>query len=400
MTKQSWPPWREAGAGPFLGRSPDERRQALIKLAWISVWMLYLGSPISDLLDRHHALPAAICGWAGLVVFVTGYLSVALFRTNQLRQPGRVLASLAFLATLSVVLSLTFGEAWLVLFVYTAVAFGAALPPRQARWAITACAGVLAGAGALVHADNDLMPGLLIPCLLSGLAMSGVRQLVFTMRELREARETIAHFAATEERLRLARDLHDLLGHSLSLITLKSELAGRMLPDRLDDAAVQVADIERVSRQALVDVREAVSGYRRPTFAVELAGARTALHAAGIHADLEHALDPLPATLAPDEESALAWAVREAVTNVVRHSHATRCTIALTEDAENACLTVSDNGRGPDPSSGLGNGLTGLDERLVLAGGRLRVTPGPGSGFALRAYVPLRAARSYSAGAE
>jgi two-component system sensor histidine kinase DesK len=93
VTKQSWPPWREAGAGPFLGRSPDERRQALIKLAWISVWMLYLGSPISDLLDRHHALPAAICGWAGLVVFVTGYLSVALFRTNQPRQPGRVLAS-------------------------------------------------------------------------------------------------------------------------------------------------------------------------------------------------------------------------------------------------------------------------------------------------------------------
>ncbi len=159
--------------------------------------------------------------------------------------------------------------------------------------------------------------------------MAGVRQLVRTTIELREARATVAQLAANEERLRLARDLHDLLGHSLSLITLKSELAGRMLPAHPEKAAQQVADIEQVSRQALVDVREAVSGYRRPRLAGELAGAQVALTAAGITAALPPDLDPVPADTDEEAESALAWALREAVTNVVRHSGARRCTVEV-----------------------------------------------------------------------
>ena len=223
--------------------------------------------------------------------------------------------------------------------------------------------------------------------------MIGVRQMIRTTIALREARATVAHLAATEERLRLARDLHDLLGHSLSLITLKSELAGRMLPGRPDQAAEQVADVERVSRQALVDVREAVSGFRRPTLETETAGARTALAAAGIRADLPGLSDEFPA-LPPDQEGALGWALREAVTNVVRHSGARRCTVTLTRTGGDLCLSVTDDGRGPQEGDRDGNGLTGLAERLALADGRLETGAAPREGFVLRAFVPLEPSRA------
>jgi two-component system sensor histidine kinase DesK len=233
------------------------------------------------------------------------------------------------------------------------------------------------------------MWNLLLMVTMLGFAMTGVRQLVRTTVELRKARATVAQLAANEERLRLARDLHDLLGHSLSLITLKSELAGRMLPDHPDKAAQQVADIEQVSRQALVDVREAVTGYRRPRLAAELAGAQVALTAASVIAELPAEPD---LTGVPEEsESALAWALREAVTNVVRHSGAARCTIELvrrqTLDGPVLELSVEDNGTGGS-GTGPGNGLTGLTERLEKAGGALeagRVR----RGFRLVARVPV-----------
>jgi two-component system sensor histidine kinase DesK len=160
-----------------------------------------------------------------------------------------------------------------------------------------------------------------------------------------------------------------------------------MLPDHPDKAVRQVADIERVSRQALVDVREAVTGYRRPRLSAELAGAGVALTAAGVTAGLPAEPD---LTGVPEEsESALAWALREAVTNVVRHSGARRCTVELlhrqTLDGPVLELTVEDNGSGT--GDGYGNGLTGLGERLTKAGGTLEAGP-VRQGFRLVARVP------------
>ncbi|MEV6011504.1 sensor histidine kinase [Streptomyces sp. NPDC051976] len=372
-----------------MGRVPETRKQALVKLMWIGIWLLYLGSPVSDLADGGHGVVVTVLAALGLTAFVCSYLAVVFLRTNTGHPPERwVYGVLAAEAVLALTLSATLGKDWLVLFVYVSVGCGAALPGRQSRWAVPAVTAALAAVGTAVDRPGDLYPALLIPALLGGFAMVGIRQLVRTMRELREARETVAHLAATEERLRLARDLHDLLGHSLSLITLKSELAGRMLPDRPEDAAQQVADIEKVSRQALVDVREAVSGYRRPTLAAELASARSALASAGIAARV-HQPERLPG-LAPDGESALAWALREAVTNVVRHSGAQLCVIALSSaaDATTATLTVSDDGRGPAEQHTPGNGLTGLTERLILAGGTLTTDRAGDGGFTLRATVP------------
>lgn len=400
---EPFPQWRRpdgtADDSP-IGRPPENRKQAMVKLLWIGVWLLYLGAPVSDLADGHHGPLVTAVAATGLVAFVVSYLIVVFFRSNTLGRPERwVYGTLGAETALAFVLSATVGKAWLVLFVYVSVAAGAALPAVESRFAVPGITAVLAAVGAWVDSASELYPVLLIPCLLGGFAMVGIKQLVRTMVELREARETVAHLAATEERLRLARDLHDLLGHSLSLITLKSELAGRMLPGRPLDAAEQVADIERVSRQALVDVREAVSGYRRPTLAAEIASARSALASAGIKARIHHAGEL--AGLAPDGEGALAWALREAVTNVVRHSGATLCVVALGAEGDGgrawagrreqltATLTVSDDGRGPGPDHSPGNGLTGLSERIMLAGGTVSASRAGDGGFTLRATVPL-----------
>ncbi|WOT34504.1 sensor histidine kinase [Streptomyces coeruleorubidus] len=375
-----------SGVGFGMGQRPVNRRQRAVKALWTGIWLVYLSAPVSDLLHGGHSTGVRVLGWIGLAAFVTWYM-LLVFRTGRGERNAVVLGSLGVLAAQSTLLALTLGREWLVLFVYVSIASGAALPLRMARWTIPAACALLTAVALATHGGNSFLAGLLIPALLGGFAMTGVRELVRTTIALREARATVAQLAANEERLRLARDLHDLLGHSLSLITLKSELAGRMLPDHPDKAARQVADIERVSRQALVDVREAVTGYRRPRLSAELAGAGVALTAAGVTAGLPAEPD---LTGVPEEsETALAWALREAVTNVVRHSGAARCTVELlhrqTLDGPVLELAVEDDGSGA--GDGYGNGLTGLDERLTQAGGTLEAGP-VRQGFRLVARVP------------
>jgi two-component system sensor histidine kinase DesK len=364
-----------------MGQSPRDGREFLRKVLWIGIWLVFLNSPCADLLSGDHSTAGNVGGWLGLAVFVGLYLTLVA-RNMAAKQfpPWLVHALIAALGVLAAGLGIALGTHWLGLFVYVSVSCGLALPLREAYWAIPATTALMAAVAAYV--DVDQVSGLALLTLLIGFAMTSVSQLVRTTIELRRARATVARLAANEERLRLARDLHDLLGHSLSLITLKSELAGRMLPAHPDKAAQQVADIESVSRQALVDVRQAVSGYWRPRLAEELAGAQVALTAAGVTADLpaEPALDGVP----EENESALAWALREAVTNVVRHSGARRCVVSLvrrqTLDGPVLELSVEDDGTGGVPGAaaagavgggGPGNGLTGLTERLQKVGGSL-----------------------------
>ncbi len=373
-----------------FGRPPRGRRQSLVKMAWISVWLIFLSSPIKDLADGRHTVRATVLGSLGLAVFVACYLILVFRYTTKVLDRGRLYAAFGLLLLLAAVLSFSFGDPWLGLFVYVSVSAGVVLSLRASVWIIPGVTLLMILIGLRDDGLGDLITSLGLITFMVGYAMSGVRQLIRTMIQLRQARATVAQLAANEERLRLARDLHDLLGHSLSLITLKSELAGRMLPDHPDKAAKEVADIERVSRQALVDVREAVSGYRRRTLAGELAGARTALAAAGIEGDVP--LEP-PAELPAEEaEAALAWALREAVTNVVRHSSARHCTVAFAARQTLAGplleLSVEDDGVGGSGAAA-GNGLTGLAERVEAVGGALETGPAARRGFRLAARVPL-----------
>ncbi|MFI1724572.1 sensor histidine kinase [Streptomyces sp. NPDC020489] len=396
MTDDQLPPDARPEHAIRVGRPPRDRAEATRKLVWILPWLIFLGSPVRDLDSGAHSTPATVAGWLALAAFTGVYLTLVFRNMGRPFSGPAVGALVGLLGTLAVVLCVTLGGAWIGLFVYVSVTCGATLPQRAAYWAVGANTLAMLLVGLYVGSDDW---SLVLVVLLLGFAMMGVKQLVRTTVELRRARATVAQLAANEERLRLARDLHDLLGHSLSLITLKSELAGRMLPDHPDKAARQVADIEQVSRQALVDVRAAVSGYRRTRLSAELAGAQVALNAADVIAELP--AEPDLDGLAEEGESALAWALREAVTNVVRHSGASHCTIEVlrrqTLDGPVWELSVEDNGSGGS-GAGPGNGLTGLTERLDKAGGTLEAGR-TRHGFRLVARVPAATSAPVGSGA-
>jgi two-component system sensor histidine kinase DesK len=171
--------------------------------------------------------------------------------------------------------------------------------------------------------------------------------------------------ARIAERERIGRDLHDLLGHTLSVIVLKSELASRLADRDPARAVTEIREVERISREALAEVRKAVRGYRSEGLLDEVANAERVLIAAGIAAEI----DVHPQALPPDEDRALAYALREAVTNVVRHAAATRCSIRLTETGGRTRLEVLDDGRGGLAPEG--SGLSGMRERLRQVAGTL-----------------------------
>jgi two-component system sensor histidine kinase DesK len=181
-----------------------------------------------------------------------------------------------------------------------------------------------------------------------------------------------------QERLRFARDLHDLLGHSLSLIVVKAELTQRLAGRDPAGARQEAAEIEAVGRQALAEVRQTVSGYRHLHLDDELRRAKDALADAGIETVIRAADEPLPSDL----DDAFGWVVREGTTNVIRHSGAGSCVIALT----GTTLEIRDDGKGAKGRA-QGNGLRGLGERMATVGGRLS-TVDNGGGFVLRASVP------------
>jgi two-component system sensor histidine kinase DesK len=185
-------------------------------------------------------------------------------------------------------------------------------------------------------------------------------------KKLLRAQEEIEHLAKIAERERIARDLHDVLGHTLSVIVLKSELASKLAERDPARAKAEMTDVEQTARAALAEVRQAIGGYRSNGLVAELAQARATLETAGITVECDQALVSLPAT----QESVLALAVREAVTNVVRHAHAARCRLEL-KTADGVCrLSIQDDGRGGFQPEG--NGLAGMRERVEALGGTLR----------------------------
>lgn len=203
---------------------------------------------------------------------------------------------------------------------------------------------------------------------------------------LRLTQDEVRRLATAAERERIGRDLHDLLGHTWSLVAVKAELARKLVGRDPAAAEREMADIEAVARQSLLQVREAVSGMRAPMLAAELASARLMLEAADIRFE-QSGLDLAPAlALLPAAEAALAMGLREAVTNVQRHARASQVQVRLQARGDDAELSVHDNGRGAGAARG--HGLTGMEERLRALGGRLLLETAPGQGTLLRLLVP------------
>ncbi len=295
------------------------------------------------------------------------------------------------------------GSNWVSALVIASAAVGRCLPAARL---VALGAAVCTAAGlsvylieGMLNASNTL--AFIAPPLAAAFAYSASRR-VDLVNKLRDTRAELARMAVADERLRIARDLHDLLGHSLSLITLKAELAGRLLEADPERAAREVADLERVARRSLGEVRAAVTSYRQPRLAAELAAARHMLAAAGMDCEV-HA--PTSLELPPATDALLAWTVREGTTNVVRHSGARSVTITVSVTADEASAEIADDGVGPgldaEPGSAEdhGSGLSGLTERARAAGAEISSGEGPsGKGFRLLVRAPVTGLRSAAAG--
>jgi two-component system sensor histidine kinase DesK len=359
-------------------------------LLFTLIWLPFLFYPIRDLLETHLS-PLRMCIiFAEVVLFIGIYLWLMLddpFRAAPLspREMWLHVALIALLTATVLSLTLAYSVDWLWVVMYANMAAAVKLPVRAAAPTIISLT-ILTFVVGRATADWAIAGRIVSPVASVAVVMIGISRLVVTIRELRAARQEIARLAVAEERLRFSRDVHDLLGHSLSTIAIKAALARRLLPGDPARAMHELDDVQTVTQEALREVREAVTGYRQPTLVTALANAREVLAAAGIACQCENIAGPLPAPV----ESVIAWAVREGVTNVVRHSRARHVTIRM-YDADGAMRAdIIDDGGGAMSSNGSGSGLRGLAERAAAIGGSVDARPCTAGGFTLRVSLPLR----------
>jgi two-component system sensor histidine kinase DesK len=349
--------------------------------------LLFLIGPLSDLADESAsaARVAAIC--VALAAFVAIYLALLPpVRPLARRGPRACELALALLAVLAgLTLALGAPGSFASLYVYVVAVAGILLPPRAAAVAIVGAAVAVGGGLAVTGSDSSTVAAYVLTILAVGATMAALGSSTRANRRLREAQGQLARLAVAEERLRISRDLHDLLGHNLSVIALKSELAAKLAETDPQRARAELADVQRVTRQALTEVRDAVQGYRRLAFADALDGASAALSAAGIDCRIESSAADLPAEV----DDLLAWTVREAATNVVRHSDADACAITVSTEPESVTLQIEDDGRALPGDGEAGSGLRGLEERARRLDGTLEAGARPEGGFRLRLTVPL-----------
>ncbi|GHO56755.1 sensor histidine kinase [Ktedonobacter robiniae] len=359
----------------------------------IPIWRLYqhfwllicLSFPLISLVRKPDT-------WLRLAVSSTALLFFAISYTwimwphpasRGVRTRGRSHLSVPLLVALGLqvtVFSLLDDPAWLWPFLGVSAMAGVVLPMRRAGVVVVILTLLPLLITIFTHGD---VAGInwwwLIALMLLvrglGLDMIGVSRLGSALRELHTARRALARLKVEEERLRLARDLHDLLGQRLSVITLKSELARGLITEDPARCAQELAEIEQVGRMTLREVRKTVAGYRQPRLVSELDGAQQLLEAAGIEYSVEQLHEELPQSL----DAALAWTVREGVTNVIRHSRARHCLLRFTRVQGWIGVEILNDREGTADAGtqriGQGSGLLGLRERVSVLGGMMEAGP-------------------------
>ncbi|WP_157803784.1 sensor histidine kinase [Luteimicrobium subarcticum] len=364
------------------------------------VWVVFLSEPLAAAWGDDDP----VLRWAGVVgVLLTaaGFAaSVYLFRTGDPRRAPMV--GVLGVEVVGVVLAcLGAQQHGLIGLVFVSVTV--VYITRSARvLVVTVALAVVCAVLPRVVRGWEPEDGTIAALFLATLATFGFSQLVQRNRQLQLAQEEVATLAVSRERERIARDMHDVLGHSLTVISVKSELAARLVTVDPARAAAELADIQGLARSALADVRGMVTATRHLTLAGELAAARRALDAGGIDARLPGAVDAVP----EDLRELFAWTVREGTTNVLRHAAARTVVVTLAPDR----VVVEDDGRGAPPCPGAGDpvggatddvhgsavlgdelpghGLAGLRERAEAVGARLETGPGSLGGFRLAVVAP------------
>lgn len=342
-------------------------------------WLLFLGFVVfQPIFDPTSTAVDWVLAAAVVVVYVPLYV---------VGQRGgdrtRVRVVVATLVLAAVVTPFNSGAAGL--FIYAAAFAGSFDPPARARRWLAVCFGL----GAIVALVSPVpfpynVPAFGIPLVFVwfvGLSVMNDAERDREAARLRVDHTRVQHLATMAERDRIARDLHDLLGHTLTAMVVRAQLVQRLVATDPERAVAEAAGIETASREALSAVRDTVSGYRTHSLDDEITEARQALDAAGVSLEV-HGLD---VDLAPEVETALALALREGVTNVVRHAGARRCWVTLERDATQLRLAIRDDGRGGGAD---GNGLRGMRERVAAFGGSVERSSGPGT--VLTVAVPAR----------
>lgn len=368
--------------------TPAARRWGV---GFAAIWLFFLLEPLHWAWQQRDTV-AGVVGGVSTIAFGALYLTIwARLRRDRAGFSGppafaRSLGYLGGLVGLAAVMVASLGQPGATALVYVAVAAVIMFPVRAAGGVVLGTAGVVLALHAL-NPDWSSPVSLLFSVFAASLAVFGIRQMMARNSDLVQAHQRNAELAVENERTRFARDLHDILGHSLTVITVKAELANRLLDVDPERARAELGDLERLSRDALADVRRAVEGYRELTLPGELARARTALAAAEIEASLPNSTDDVPSHL----RELFAWTVREGVTNVIRHSGATHCTVRL---GPNAAEVLDDGTGGSGPAGAAsgsagraGSGLTGLRERAAAVGGTVTTRVEQPHGHLLRVAV-------------
>jgi two-component system, NarL family, sensor histidine kinase DesK len=340
-------PWKRIFSDPDHGWSP-------------LLWVVYLGFFFIDPLFNHPSLKIWLLDLLGSGIFLLLYFGLFALESPRtyLHIGGMVLLGMLFLPVNSG--ACTF-------FIFAAAMLPFCVDTQSAAIAgLATVAGVAAIEGIVLHVNGwTMFYSALFPVII------GAGNIFFAERNrmnrrLRKANEEIEHLAKVAERERIARDLHDVLGHTLSVITLKSELAGKLIDRDPQRAGKEIREVSEISRQALSDVRDAIRGYRAKGLAAELAQAKSTLETAGLNVQCDAATTvKLPAM----QESVLSLALREGVTNVVRHANARSCRLRLEQQNGSCRLEIHDDGLGF--VTGEGNGLRGMRERVEMLGGSL-----------------------------
>ncbi len=371
-----------------LGDTPDETRFRWFAALGAGVWLLFLAPAVQEAWTERDA-PVGWVGLLDIIAFSAVYVWTFLWARPR-RHSGelwrRVVPSsagvLALLLVLGVVMVLTVHSAGLGAAVYISVA-AVTLLPWWASMPLTVVLAAIAETLARTVPGWDGAAGVALSVFLAAFAVLGIWTAMRRSGDLVAAKEENALLMIGQERARLARDLHDILGHSLTVIAVKAELADRLVDVSPERARAEIADIQRLSRDALRDVRLTVDGVRELTLPGEISRARAALAAAQIQAELPGSTDDVPSEL----RGLFAWTLREGVTNVVRHSAARHCVVTLRPDR----ITIADDGRGMRAADGEGlrggHGLSGLRERAGASGALVAVETPAAGGFRLAVVV-------------
>jgi two-component system sensor histidine kinase DesK len=351
---------------------PDRHRHDR-RLKWL--WLAYLGIFPVRWLSHPPDATQLLVALAGLAAFLPLYL-----RGYDAHGPRRLAYAAAILAVgCALVRS---GGVWSVFAVYAASLAGFTRPTRLGVAGVVGVLALTAFCGPLLGLPRwDWIPGVFFGAI-AGIGGVFIAITIERNEQLALARDEARHLAVVAERERIARDLHDVLGHTLTLVAVKADLARRLVGRDPAAAEREIGEIHAAARTALADVRAAVTAMRSTTLAAELEGARRALASAEIALETEATDRAMP----PLVETAFAFIVREAATNIVRHSGARRCRIRLVADADEAMLEVSDDGQGGTFAPG--SGITGMRQRLATLGGRLEIDGRAGTRISAR--LPLR----------